>query len=254
MNKHQYIFLSGLPRSGSTLLTSILSENPNIHTEGNSPLLQYMWSTHEMVKTKGREQLDACMKHEIANNIVKAIPDLYYANADRPVVMDKSRVWTWTPNINLIKTYITTNPKLIVLIRPIDQIIASFINVYHKNNRADYNINSFLVRGTDPIMKAYECMLMAMKENPQHCIFITYDYFINNPEATLNEIYKFCELEPFKHDLTKITNRYKENDVVYGLLGLHDVRENISKSSYKVELPEAVINHCKVLNKQMGLE
>ena len=35
--------LSGLPRTGSTLLSAILYQNPKIHAEGNSGLCQLMW-------------------------------------------------------------------------------------------------------------------------------------------------------------------------------------------------------------------
>jgi sulfotransferase len=251
--KHQFFFLSGLPRSGSTLLASLLYQNPHIHTEGNSPLLQYLREMHEVITTKGLEQLNACKKHRIAKEMVTGLADLYYANTDRPYVFDKSRVWTWTPNVKMLKEYITPNPKIIVLVRPIDQIIASFVNVYRQNNRADYNINAMLQRGTDPIMKAYECALMAMNDSKENCLFITYDYLINNTESTLKAIYNFIGLPDYTHDLSNIVNNQKENDVVYGLLGLHDIRQTIGKSEYKVELPEDVLNHCRVLNKQMGI-
>jgi len=39
----QFVCLSGLPRSGSTLLSAILSQNPLIHAEGNSAVCQLMW-------------------------------------------------------------------------------------------------------------------------------------------------------------------------------------------------------------------
>ncbi len=42
-NKKNFYFISGLPRTGSTLLSSILYQNPLIHTEGNSALCQLMW-------------------------------------------------------------------------------------------------------------------------------------------------------------------------------------------------------------------
>ena len=35
---HQYYFISGLPRSGSTLLSAILKQNPKFHADISSPL------------------------------------------------------------------------------------------------------------------------------------------------------------------------------------------------------------------------
>lgn len=250
--KHYY-FLSGLPRSGSTLLQSILSENPKFHCEGNSPLMTYLRAMHLAVSQQATEQLAANQKFQIAHNIVKSIPDLYYANTGRSIILDKSRAWTNTQNVNIIKQYITPNPKLIVMVRPIEDILISFANMYQKNKRVDYSLNAMLVRGTDPIMQAYECLQMAIRDSPQHCIFITYDYFINNPEETMDAIYRFLELEPFKHDLTNIQNRYKENDSVYGLTGLHEVRKEISRNKYDIELSQDIIDFCKNLNKKIGL-
>ena len=36
---HELVFLSGLPRSGSTILTSLLNQHPNIHATTTSPVL-----------------------------------------------------------------------------------------------------------------------------------------------------------------------------------------------------------------------
>jgi sulfotransferase len=84
-----YYFLSGLPRSGSTLLQSVLSENPKFHCEGNSPLMIYVRAMHFAVSEQGKEQLAANQKFQIAHNIVKSIPDLYYTNTERPIILDK---------------------------------------------------------------------------------------------------------------------------------------------------------------------
>ena len=51
-----YHFLAGLPRSGNTLLSSILNQNPLIHSSPLSPINQIMWqqeqnlNNHETVK------------------------------------------------------------------------------------------------------------------------------------------------------------------------------------------------------------
>ena len=42
MSFQQFVCLSGLPRTGSTLLSAILSQNPLIHAEGNSAVSPLM--------------------------------------------------------------------------------------------------------------------------------------------------------------------------------------------------------------------
>ena len=46
MNK-KYYFMGGLPRSGSTLLSSILNQNPRFYSGPSSPVLGAMVSTHD---------------------------------------------------------------------------------------------------------------------------------------------------------------------------------------------------------------
>jgi len=59
--KKKFFFISGLPRTGSTLLSSILYQNPLIHAEGNSALCQLMWDNYISCLCNSKEQL-------IANN------------------------------------------------------------------------------------------------------------------------------------------------------------------------------------------
>jgi len=251
--KHEYFFLSGLPRSGSTMLSSILSQNPTIHAEGNSPLLQYLIDMNISVYQKAREQLDANKKYAIVDRMIRNIPDAYYTNTEKQYVIDKSRTWTYPTNVDLIKRYITATPKIIVLVRPVEEIVASFVNLYKKNGREDYNVITLLEKDTDPIMRPYQSLVAAMQHCKKECIFITYDYLVSNTKDAIDSIYKFLELPPFEHDLENIINYNKEDDTVYGLNGLHDVRNTVSKAENPIQLSEDVIKHCRILNSQIGL-
>ena len=42
MDSKKYVFIAGLPRSGSTLFESILSQNPNLYTELSGPFYKYL--------------------------------------------------------------------------------------------------------------------------------------------------------------------------------------------------------------------
>jgi sulfotransferase len=123
MDKKQYYFLSGLPRSGSTLLSSLLSQNDDIYAGGNSPVCQLMWDMQVSVNTTSSQQILANNKLDIANNLISNIPNLYYKDVNQNIIVDKCRSWTLNENINIIKNFITKKPKIIILIRPIDEII-----------------------------------------------------------------------------------------------------------------------------------
>ena len=44
-------YLAGLPRTGNTLLSSILNQNPKIHMTPNSMLCQMAWNIYQIKQT-----------------------------------------------------------------------------------------------------------------------------------------------------------------------------------------------------------
>ena len=50
----KFYFDCGLPRSGSTLLTALLNQNPHIHAGTLSPVFELMYNTNEILH---KEQL-----------------------------------------------------------------------------------------------------------------------------------------------------------------------------------------------------
>ena len=45
----KFYFDCGLPRSGSTLLTALLNQNPEIHAGTLSPVMELMYYTNEIL-------------------------------------------------------------------------------------------------------------------------------------------------------------------------------------------------------------
>ena len=219
----QLVFLSGLPRSGSTLLSSILSENPLIHAEGNSAVCQLMWDMSVSCEVNCSEQLIANNRFDTQKHLVSEIPQIYYQNTDRPVVVDKCRSWTLEPNVRMIKQYITETPKIIVLTRPIDEIVQSFIRL-GKDNKKVFKSKDLLSPGSEPIMRSLNGVDWAKKNNAGEFLFVEYSDLVNYTNEVVESIYSFCGWDNFQHDLSNIVNRFPENDSVYGLAGMHEVR------------------------------
>ena len=121
--------MSGLPRSGSTLLTALLNQNPEIHASTNSPLLDTIHYTEEYLLYNS-EQYKAHPKPECAHKVLSSIPENYYFNTSQNIIVDKSR--GWVNQIQHIQDYITPEPKIICPVRSIPDIISSFLNlIYH---------------------------------------------------------------------------------------------------------------------------
>lgn len=114
---NQFVCLSGLPRCGSTLLSTILDQNPLIHAEGNSAVCQFIWDMHHSGTVNASEQLQGNWRTGCVKDIIKAIPDIYYKArpAGKQIVVDKCRSWTIPANVELLKKYIDSKIKIIVL-------------------------------------------------------------------------------------------------------------------------------------------
>ena len=219
----QLVFLSGLPRSGSTLLSSILSENPLIHGEGNSAVCQLMWDMSVSCEINSFEQLAANKRFDTQRQLISEIPQIYYRNTDRPIVVDKCRSWTLEPNVRLIKEYISPNPKIIVLTRPIDEVVQSFIRLGKANDKV-YKSKELLSPDSEPIMRSLNGVDWAKKNNAGEFLFIEYSDLVSYTNEVISSIYSFCEWDHFEHDFSNIINRFPENDEVYGMTGMHEVR------------------------------
>jgi sulfotransferase len=239
----QFVALSGLPRTGSTLLSAILSQNPEIHAEGNSAVCQFMWDMQQSVVNS--EQLKASNK-DILDALVKPIPHIYYADVTKPIVVDKCRSWTLAANVEILNRYFNNPPKVIVLVRPMVEIVSSFLALRKANGWSDMEM--ILEDGSEPIMRSLAGVEWARKNNNGEFLFVTYDDLVDNTQASLDRIYNHCGWEPFVHDLDNIINHHKENDAVYGLIGQHDVRPQISRRTISIDLPDKLIKECNRLD------
>lgn len=130
--------------------------------------------------------------------------------------------------MDMIKNYIDAKPKLIVLTRDIDEIVQSFASLYAKNKQ-QFNREDLMVDGSEPLMRSLEGVNYARENNEGEFFFIDYASLVDDTDAVIDELYKFLELDRYAHDLSNIINENQENDAVYGLLGMHEVRNTISK-------------------------
>lgn len=225
LNKSMF-FLSGLPRTGSTLLSSILCQNPNIYAGGTSPVCQLMWDMQVSCEGNSRQSILANKRIDLQDDLIKSIPYTYYKNINHKYIIDKNRGWTLPANLGLIKRYITSNPKIIVLTRDIDEIFNSYDNI-RKANGHPKPLKSVINKSNVFLINSFQGVEYAKNNNNGEFIFIDYHDFISNPKDTMDSIYDFFEIKRYNHYFKNIFNPYPENDLVYGLMGLHDIKPNI---------------------------
>jgi sulfotransferase len=224
-----FVALSGLPRTGSTLLSSLLSQNPETHAEGNSAVCQLMWDMQTSCETSAGEQLAANGRAATQDALVAAIPAIYYRNVTATHIVDKCRSWTLPANMDMLRRYIPNQPRVIVLTRPLDEIVASFVKLRRANGWQGDPEMGLLDEGSEPIMRSLAGVESARELGSDEFLFIEYADLVDSTREVLTAVYDFCEWEPFAHDLDRVTNPHPENDAVYGLPGMHDVRPTIAR-------------------------
>jgi sulfotransferase len=264
LNKNFY-FMSGLPRSGSTLLSSILNQNPRFYSGPSSPVVATMIGLENQFSND--ELFLGYPKPEQAKQIIASILPQYYSDRQEPVIFDKNR--SWTVRMNYIPGYFDIQPKVICPVRGTAEILTSFIsmmrrNPYEVNGKINF-IDEMLVKNNVPLTDDNRCefiaspngilgqsveglrkALMEGYDNSIH--LVEYCDLVNNPKETVEKIYEFLGEELFEHDFNKLDNINRENDAqIYGFADMHDVRptlESVSKNPEDILSPE-ILEKCK---------
>ena len=239
-------FLSGLPRTGSTLLVSILSQNPQIHTEGTSALCQLMWDMQ--VSCWNTEAIPN--KPEVEEKLLSSIPKVFYEGVQKDIIIDKCRTWPLPANLELINKYITKTPKIIITVRPIVEVLKSFVYIRSLNNHP--NPEAGLLDDRSAIMRSLEGINYAKANNSGQFLFVSYNDLVDNTEQVIKNIYNFYNWDTFEHKFTGIINPNLERDDLLGAIGLHDIRPEIKRRKIKVKLSDELYEKAIQLDKEMG--
>jgi sulfotransferase len=247
-----YFFMGGLPRSGSTLLTAILNQHPDIYASPLSPLIDMYWKLGEAIYDT--EIWKSGLRNENAQTTLNSLANHFYSDIDKPIVIDKNRAWGTPGNQHIAKAF-NQNPKTIVVLRPILEVLSSFLRL------ADKNPNNFIdkeIEQSDFFVKYYRdrndvrcdwlmhpngeidrslLAIATLLKNPNSCHIVWYDDLVKEPQKCLTNIYEFLEIKDFKHSFNNIKQLDKHKDIeAFGIKDLHTIKSSIQPSQTKPEL------------------
>ena len=241
MNKKIYFFC-GLPRCGNTLLATILNQNPEIAVSANSVLPEIFL---QLRKVYDNEVFRNFPDTKSLNNIIHNVFPCYYHHWKGKYILDRGS-WGTKDSLYLLKSlqpYLPNPLKFIVLIRPVLEILASFIRV-EKPLNIEKRCHE-LMSDDGMVGKAWLSYKNLIKENS---LIITYHTFITHPKKTLIRIYKFLEIPYFNHRFINLDQfnieGLKYNDSILGG-PLHMIRtDKIVKldKDFNSYLPQSIIN------------
>lgn len=223
-------FLSGLPRSGSTVLAAILSQNPSVHTTATSGLLDMLVGTLRAWADSMSVQAtpDKVKAEAEIQRILRNICDSKYADIDKPIILDKARGWASDVNIPTMAKVLGHKPKIIATVRNIPDCVASMVRVAKPTQLDEFLRESELV---SHIKESYQVLESGYRFAPECILFVDYDDLLADPQKQLDRIHAFLEVPSFEYDLSAINaDHLKENDKeVWQVEGLHDVKPKLER-------------------------
>lgn len=233
--------LSGLPRSGSTVLSSMLNQHPAIHATTTSPIIDLI----TIINDNWPNISQAIKNPEPTQyaNMITGLIDGAYQHIPEQVIVDKNRLW---PRFSKLMHYaFNTKPKIICTVRSIPDILASYILLLNKNPQKVSFVDDDLVQLNLQInmknrckilwekytMHPYTSLRIGYKSNDIDMCLIEYDEIVTEPQLVIDKISNFIGIDTYQINSTTLQSM-DENDAFHGgLQGLHEIRSVVQKTS-----------------------
>lgn len=247
MSHTQFHFISGLPRSGSTLLAALLLQNPRFHAGMTSPVGTLFSSL--LAQFSAGSEFGPVISQEQRRRLLRGLFDNYYAeHAGKPVILDTNRVWCskLPAVVDLFPT-----AKVIACVRNVAWIMDSLERLYRANPYentklfADDNERNTVYSRVDTLAQRGRLVgfpWAALKEayygeQAGSLLIVDYDLLSQVPEKVLRLVYEFIGEPWFEHDFEHVEYDAPVFDQAIGLSGLHRVRPRVALESRRTVLP-----------------
>lgn len=234
----KYHFISGLPRSGSTLLAALLLQNPRFHAGMTSPVGSLL---RGMLNQLGAgSEFGSVVTKEQRKRLTNALFDSYYAEHNsKDVIFDTNRMWSAHMPV-LMDQF--PNAKVIACVRNVAWIMDSLERRYRANPYEitrlfnDDNERNTVYSRVETLAQANRLVgypWTALKEafygeHADSLLIVDYDLLAQAPDKVMPLIYQFIDEPEFKHDFSNISYDAPEFDAPLGMHGLHKVRTKVS--------------------------
>lgn len=239
-------FISGLPRSGSTLLASLLRQNPRFHASVTSPVgsLMTMLLRQMSMENETAVFLDDARRSAILHGVFGG----YYAH-EHPtkVIFDTNR--SWTAKLPALAR-LFPQARIIACVRHVPWIIDSIELLVQRNALEPSQLFNF-----DPTLTVYSRHEQLSSANglvgyawnalrqaffgphADRLMLLSYETLVADPARALRAVYGFIGAAPFTHDFDNVSFDATALDARLGMKGLHVLRPRVAAEPRKTILP-----------------
>ena len=245
----KFHLITGLPRSGTTLLSTILRQNPKFESSISGPLARFTRAIIQESSSQGgyRHECPPEKRKQIIDNLFNT----YYDDPTKEVAFNTNRGWSLL--LPTVKD-LYPNAKVIMCVRDMYRVINSFETLVRKQPYTftsmfspEENINVYsraqaLLDNNKTIGFAYASLKQGITSEFKKDIFILeYDKLARFPEMSMKAIYKFIGEEYFDHDYNNVEYSHSAFDEDVLLDNLHTTRKKVEFKEPEMVLPPDLI-------------
>lgn len=239
-------FISGLPRSGSTLLSALLRQNPRFYAGIMSPLSPLASNFIAQVSTGS--EISTMISMEQRKRILTGLFTNFYHDHEEEVIFDTNRAWT--AQLPLLMQ-LFPGAKIICCVRNISWIMDSIEQRFRANGfentrlfnspseRATvYSRVETLAHPNRLVGLPYQALREACwSEYSANLMIVDYDVLVERPKDVMRMLYMFIGERPFQHDFENVEYDAPGFDAQLGIEGLHKVHRKVEQKNRKTILP-----------------
>lgn len=243
-------FISGLPRSGSTLLAALLRQNPRFEAGMSGPLNGLFDAL--LGKMSARNEFSVFLDDEKRQRILLGLFDDFYADCQADVIFDTSR--GWCGRMAALER-LFPEAKVIACVRELPWVVDSIERLVQKNVFSPSSIFNYNPGGTvytranavvapDGLIGGPFDLLKQACYGAQtdRLLLVQYETMTTNPAKTMHAIYEFLGEPWYDHDFDNVDYDVTEFDQRAGTPGLHDVHGTVKAQPRATLLPPDLFN------------
>mgnify|MGYP006282938029 CR=1 FL=1 len=227
------VILGGLPRSGSTLLSALLRQNPVVDVTPTGFLLGLVQGmVNQYTASDARKAwLDA---DEARDRLHSAIAGAVHGYLNRgAIAIDKER--GALANFELLERALGEPPRVIVPVRDLRGCVASMEKLWRSNpefaghgaNHIAQRLDRWLAQDSPPLGAMLAQLGDAwVRGVVGRCLVVRYEDLARQPMQELERVYQFLgyELPAGVHDPNEVADERREHDAIHGPFGDHEIR------------------------------